>query len=117
MIGAMSVLIHAELHGLAGSVPELRVVLREHAERLAAAGGSLGAAAYEPLGADPGEFVLDAWWRDEAALQAHYATGEYAHYVAQVSALLARPSDVTVHVIQRSYRAKADLSADPSRQG
>ena len=113
----MSVLIHAELHGLAGRVAELRDVLRDHAERLAAGEGSLGAAAYEPLGADPGEFVLDAWWRDEAALQAHYATSEYAHYVGQVSAMLARPSDVTVHMIQRSYRATADLSADPSRQG
>jgi quinol monooxygenase YgiN len=113
----MSVLVHAELHGLAGRARELRGVLREHAELMAAGEGSLGAAAYEPLGAEPGEFVLDAWWRDETALRAHYATSEYAHYVQRVGELLARPSDVTVHTVDRSYRATADLSADPSRQG
>jgi quinol monooxygenase YgiN len=113
----MSVLIHAELHGLAGRAQELRGVLREHAERMAAGEGSLGAVAYEPLGAEPGELVLDAWWRDDAALRAHYATTEYAHYVQLVGELLARPSDVTVYAIERSYRATADLSADPSRQG
>jgi quinol monooxygenase YgiN len=113
----MSVLIHAEIHGLAGRAPELREVLREHAERLARADGSLGATAYEPLGAAAGEFVLDAWWRDEAALHAHYATVEYAHYLRLVGELLARPSDATVHTVERSYRAEADLSLDPARQG
>jgi quinol monooxygenase YgiN len=117
MATTMSVLIHAEIHGLAGRTPELREVLREHAERLARADGSLGAAAYEPLGAEPGEFVLDAWWRDEVALRAHYASAEYAHYVRLVGELLARPSDATVHAVGRSYRAAADLSLDPARQG
>jgi quinol monooxygenase YgiN len=113
----MAVLIHAEIHGLAGRAPELREVLREHAEQLTRADGSLGATAYEPLGSAAGEFVLDAWWRDEAALRAHYATAEYAHYVQLVGELLARPSDATVHVVERSYRAAADLSLDPARQG
>ncbi|MEY2535803.1 MAG: hypothetical protein QOF29_3713 [bacterium] len=113
----MTVLIHAELHGLAGRATELRAVLEEHAERLAGVAGSLGAAAYEPVGAEPGEFVLDGWWRDEAALRAHYATAEYTRYVERVGELLARPSDVTVHTIEHSYRATADLSADPARQG
>ena len=113
----MSVLIHAELHGLAGRAAELRGVLEEHARRMSAQEGSLGATAYEPLGAEPGEFVLDAWWRDEPALRAHYATIEYSTYVQRVSELLARPSDVTVHTIEHSYRATADLSADPTRQG
>jgi quinol monooxygenase YgiN len=113
----MSVLIHAEIHGLAGRAPELRDVLRDHAEQLARADGSLGATAYEPLGAEPGEFVLDAWWRDEAALRAHYATAEYTHYVQLVGELLARPSDATVHAVERSYRTAADLSSDPARQG
>jgi hypothetical protein len=74
----MTMLIHAEIHGLAGRAPELRSVLREHAERLTAASGSLGATAYQPL---------------------------------------ARPSDVTVHAIARSYRAVGNVSIDPARQG
>jgi quinol monooxygenase YgiN len=113
----MTVLIRAELHGLAGRAPELRAAIQEHAERLAAAEGSLGAAAYAPLGGEPGEFVLDAWWRDEAALRAHYATAEYALYTERVGELLARPSDATVHTIAHSYRPTGDLSADPTRQG
>src|SRR3712207_4888033 len=106
----MSVLIHAELHGLSGRAGELRDVVREHAERLARAEGSLGAAAYAPLDGEAGELVLDAWWRDEQALRAHYATAEYAQYAQRVGELLARPSDATVHSVERSYRATADLS-------
>jgi quinol monooxygenase YgiN len=113
----VTVLIHAELHGLAGRATELRAVLHEHADRLAVAADGLGATAYEPLGAEPGEFGLDAWWRDEAALRDHYATTEYARYAERVGELLARPSDVTVHIIEHSYRPTADLSADPARQG
>lgn len=113
----MTVLIHAEIHGLAGRAGELRTLLREHVAGLSAADGNLGAAAYEPLDADPGEFVLQTHWRDDAALQAHYATPEYTHYVEGVGPLLARPSDVQVHYVQRSVRAVADLSEDPARQG
>jgi quinol monooxygenase YgiN len=113
----VTILIHAELHGLAGRAPELRAVLAEHAERLAGASGSLGATAYEPLASGPGEFVLDAWWRDEAALRAHYATAEYGRYVQLVGELLARPSEATVYTVERSYRAIGDMSIDPARQG
>jgi quinol monooxygenase YgiN len=109
--------IHAEIHGLAGRAAELRSVLGEHAERLTAASGSLGATASQPLAAEPGEFVLDAWWRDEASLRAHYATPAYTRYVGLVGELLARPSDVTVYAIARSYRAVGDVSIDPARQG
>ena len=30
---------------------------------------------------------------------------------------LARPSDATVHAVERSYQPTADLSSDPARQG
>jgi hypothetical protein len=51
----MTVLVHAEIHGLTGRAGELRALLREHAERLAEAPASLGAAAYEPLAGEPGD--------------------------------------------------------------
>ena len=113
----MSVLIHVELHGLAGRATELRGVLADHADRLAQAEACLGASAYEPLGREPGDFVLDAWWRDEDSLRGHYATSAYTSYARLVGALLARPSDATIHAIERSYQATADLSLDPTRQG
>jgi quinol monooxygenase YgiN len=113
----MTVLIHVEVHGLAGRARELRALLLEHVSGLARAEGSLGATAAEPLGAEPGEFVLDAWWRDEHALRAHYATPEYGSYADRVGQLLARPSDATVHSVASSYKPAADLSLDPTRQG
>jgi quinol monooxygenase YgiN len=113
----MAILVHAEIHGLAGRASELRDLLAEHAELTARAPGSLGSSAYEPLGAEFGELVLDAWWRDDAALRAHFASAEYSRYGERVGELLARPSDVSIHYIERSVRATADLSQDPTRQG
>jgi quinol monooxygenase YgiN len=113
----MSVLIHAEIHGLAGRAPELGTLLGQHAAGLARAAGNLGASAYTPLDAEPGEFVLQARWRDDAALRAHYATPQYTHYIESIGELLARPSDVQIHYVERSVRATADLSLDPTRQG
>lgn len=113
----MTVLIHAEIHGLAGRAGELRTLLHDHAAGLSSADGSLGAAAYEPVDADAGEFVLQTHWRDDAAMQAHYATPEYTHYIDGVGELLARPSDVQIHYVERSVRPTADLSQDPTRQG
>jgi quinol monooxygenase YgiN len=113
----MSLTIHAEIHGLAGRTTELRDLLVEHARALEAAAGCLGAAAYEPVGADPGEYVLQTRWRDEPALRGHYATPEYTRYVEGIGELLARPSDVRIAYVEREVRATADLSQDPTRQG
>jgi quinol monooxygenase YgiN len=113
---AMPLLVHAEIHGLAGRARELRELLIEHAGRLAAAPGGLGAGPYEPVAGEPGEFVLDAWWSDEPALRSHYATPEYADYARRIGELLARPSDVTIHTVERSYRPTGDASLDPLRQ-
>jgi quinol monooxygenase YgiN len=112
----MPLTIHAEIHGLAGRAAELRDLLVEHAARQTAADGCLGAAAYEPIGADAGEYVLHTRWRDEAALRAHYVTPDYTRYVEGIGALLARPSDVTIGYVEREVRATADLSQDPTRQ-
>jgi quinol monooxygenase YgiN len=113
----VTVLVHAEIHGIVGRAAELRALLRDHADATSRADGSLGCTAHEPLGAAPGELVLDAWWRDEAALRAHYATAEYGRYATAVGELLARPSDVQIHYVERSVRARGDASLDPTRQG
>jgi quinol monooxygenase YgiN len=113
----MSLFIHAEIHGLAGRAGELRDLLDEHATRLRAAEGCLGADAAVAIGADVGEFLLQVRWRDEAALRAHYATPEYTRYAEGIGELLARPSDVRIDYVEREVRATADLSQDPTRQG
>jgi quinol monooxygenase YgiN len=113
----MSVVIHAEIHGLVGRATELHALLTEHAGALAAADGCESAIALVPLDGEPGEFVLDARWRDEAALHTHYATPQFTHYAQGIGELLARPSDVTIHYVDRTVRPQADLSLDPTRQG
>jgi quinol monooxygenase YgiN len=109
--------ITAEIHGLAGRDADLRTLLAEHAAGLNRAEGCLGALAAAPLGADIGEYVLEARWRDEAALRAHYVTPDYTHYAERIGELLARPSDVRIAYVDREVRATADLSEDPTRQG
>jgi quinol monooxygenase YgiN len=113
----VTVLVHAEIHGIVGRARELRALLSDHAETTSSAPGCLGCTACEPLGADPGELVLDTWWSDEAAMRAHYATPDYGDYASAVGELLARPSDVQIHYVDRSVRARGDASLDPTRQG
>jgi quinol monooxygenase YgiN len=113
----VTVVVHAEIHGLVGRAEELRALLAEHAETTARAPGCTRCVAYEPLGAEPGEYVLDAWWSDERSLRAHYGSSDYGLYVIAVGELLARPSDVQVHYVERTVRARGDASLDPTRQG
>jgi quinol monooxygenase YgiN len=113
----MTIFVHAQIHGLAGRGAELREVLVEHATVTAAMEGSLGSVAYAPLGGEAGEYVLDAWWRDESALRAHYGSAAYGRYVEIVGELLARPSDVQIHYVERTVRPTPDASLDPARQG
>ena len=48
-------------------------------------------------------------------MRAHYRTPDYADYAQRIGELLARPTDVTIHVIERSYRPTCDLSmSDPA---
>jgi quinol monooxygenase YgiN len=113
----MPILVHARIHGLGGRAGELRDVLAAHAEAMAAAPGSLGAVAASPLTGEAAEFVLHAAWADEEALRAHYATPEYARYAREVGELLAQPSDVAVHYVERTVRPRGDASLDPTRLG
>jgi quinol monooxygenase YgiN len=113
----VTLLVHAEIHGIVGRAAELRALLADHADATSRAPGSLGSTASAPLGGDPGELVLDAWWSDEAAMRAHYASEEYARYATAAGELLARPSDVRIHYVERSVRPRGDASLDPLRQG
>jgi quinol monooxygenase YgiN len=113
----VTVVVHAEIHGLVGRADELRALLTEHAETTARAPGCTRCVAYGPLGAEPGEYVLVAWWSDETSLRAHYGSSDYGLYVSAVGELLARPSDVQLQYVERTVRVRGDASLDPTRQG
>jgi quinol monooxygenase YgiN len=113
----VTVVVHAEIHGLAGRASELRALLTEHAETTARAPGCTRCVAYAPLGGEPGEYLLIAWWSDEPSLRAHYGSPEYGLYASAVGELLARPSDVQIQYVERTVRARGDASLDPTRLG
>jgi quinol monooxygenase YgiN len=61
--------------------------------------------------------LLESWWRDEATMRAHWTSVAYERYAQAVGPLLARPSEVIVHYVERSVHATADPGADPARLG
>jgi quinol monooxygenase YgiN len=109
------VIVVAELHGLVGRFAELEALLG------ALAAGSRdepGCRAFRVLAANaPGELVLLAEYADDAALRAHYATAHYRRYREQVGPLLARPSDVLVHHVNKTVQAQDPNPPDPGMFG
>ena len=104
-------LVVAEVHGLGGAEPQLRELLAELAE---GSRKEAGCASFRVLSTrEAGELVLLSGWADEAALRAHYATPHYRRYREQVGALLARPSDVTLHTVSRTVHARDPNPPDP----
>ena len=110
-----TLILVAELHGLAGSDGELRDVTDALAK---AARDEPGCLSFRVLSADdPGEHVILSEWADEAALSAHYASPHYLRYREAVSPLLARPSDVVVHHVSATIHAADPAPPDPARLG
>jgi quinol monooxygenase YgiN len=107
-------LLIAQVHGVAVRAGELVAAAQELA---ASARGQDGCLAFDVL-APPGttaELTLVSAWRTEAAMRAHFASEAYAEYVAAVTELLTRPSDVAIHSVSGTVHPIADLSTEPGR--
>ena len=63
--------------------------------------------------ADADHFVLVSEWRDQAALDAHYESSEFANFQFSLDGLLARPSEMTVYSILGAARPVASGPMDP----
>jgi quinol monooxygenase YgiN len=102
----------ADLHGISGRRQELRAVLAG-AEREAA--GEPGCVRYSFAAtiADPDHVVLVGEWRDQAALDAHYASTGFASFQFSLQGLLARPSEMTLYSVRGSARPLASGPMDP----
>ena len=61
----------------------------------------------------PNHFVLISEWEDEAALDAHYASSEFASFQFSLHGLLARASEMTVYSVSGSTRPLASGPMDP----
>ena len=107
-------LLIARVHGVAVRGAELTAAAQELAAAARAQDGCLGFDARAEPGATA-ELVLMSAWRSEAAMRAHFSSAAYGRYVAAVTDLLTRPSDVTIHSVSGTVHPLADLSAEPQR--
>ena len=109
-----SVLVVARVHGLAVRALELQASLTRLAD---ASREEDGCVSFDVL-VEPsagGELVTLSGWRDHDAMRAHFAGAAYGSYVDAVADLLARPSDVAIHVVAGTEHPVGDLSAEPRR--
>src|SRR5467141_3821088 len=93
-----SIVAIADLFGVGGRREELRAVL-VGAERGAAGRPGCVRYSFSAILADPDRFVLVSEWRDQAALDAHYASTEFANFQFALNGLLARPSEMTLYSV------------------
>jgi quinol monooxygenase YgiN len=108
----MAVVAVADLFGISGRRQELVSVLAD-AERDAA--GRPGCLRYGFASAisEPDHFVLLSEWRDQASLEAHYASTAFASFQFALDGLLARPSEMTVYAVSGAARPLASGPMDP----
>jgi quinol monooxygenase YgiN len=112
-MSSSTLLVEADLHGLASRAGELRALLDELAAASRLESECLD---FRVLAdAEPGELVLLSSWREEAALSVHYATPHYRHYRRHVGPMLARPSDVRLHYVSSTVQALDPHPPDPER--
>jgi quinol monooxygenase YgiN len=109
---AISVVAVADLFGISGRRQELRAVLAD-AEREAAGQPGCVRYSFAATVADPDHFVLLSDWRDQAALDAHYASTAFANFQFSLQGLLARPSQMTLHSVSGSARPLSSSPPDP----
>jgi quinol monooxygenase YgiN len=110
--GATSVLAIGDLFGISGRRQEFRAVLAD-AERDAAAQPGCVRYSFAATLADPDHFVLISEWRDQAALDAHYASTGFANFQFSLEGLLARPSEMTIYSVSGSVRPLSSRPPDP----
>ena len=53
---------------------------------------------------DPGHFVVVQQWRDQAAVEEHYRSPEFAGYQEKIAPLLVRTSELRLHVVTEGVR-------------
>lgn len=110
----VNALVVGEIHGLVGRAAELAELLRETQEHARTEPGCI-AYAFAQVVAEPGRYLVVQEWRDEAALEAHYASPAFRRYQERVGELLARPSEVRLHRVAETTRLADPGPMDPRR--
>jgi quinol monooxygenase YgiN len=108
----MSIIALADMFSTSDARDELVTALG-HAEReVAKQPGCLRYSFAATIG-EPNHFVLISEWENEAALDSHYASPEFARFQFLLHDLLARESEMTVYSVSHSARPLASGPIDP----
>ena len=108
----MAILAIAEVYGISGRRDDLVALLTE-AEREASAQPGCIRYTFAATVADPDSFVLISEWHDQASMDAHYGSEEFASFQFSLDGLLARPSEMTVYPVSGAARPLASGPMDP----
>jgi quinol monooxygenase YgiN len=108
----VSVIAVADIFGISGRRQELVAALAG-AEREAADQPGCVRYSFAATIAEPDHFVLVSEWRDQATLDAHYASSGFASFQFSLDGLLARPSQMSVYSVSGSARPLASGPMDP----
>jgi quinol monooxygenase YgiN len=109
------VVVHARVHAIASGRDAVARAIRELTTQARRQEGCVSYLAAEMLD-EPGEFLVVGAWDDESAMRAHYDGAAYGRFAADVTPLLAQPSDTAVYMVSEPLRPIADLSSEPLRQ-
>jgi quinol monooxygenase YgiN len=110
----MQTLVVGDIHTLQGRRADVVELLRETQDRVRREPGCVSYAFAEVV-ADPGHYVVVQEWRDEPALEAHYASQAYATYQQHIGELISRPSEARIHRVAETLHPADSGPMDPRR--
>lgn len=100
------------MFGSAGLRSELRALLADAERRAARHDGCVRYTVAASI-ADPDRYVVVEEWRDEAALEAHYASPEFQRFQFALHGLVVRSSEATIHTVEATLRPVESGPIDP----
>ena len=108
----MPIIAVADIYGIAGRRQELISTLAGAERDATARDGCLRYSVAATLD-DHDHFVTFSAWRDQAAVDAHYGSREFAEFQMALDGLLARPSEMTMYEVSGEVRPVPSGPMDP----
>ncbi len=108
------VIVVGDLHTLVLRREEVVALFRETEAAVRQEPGCLRYTFAEAVG-EPGRYVVVQEWRDEGSMRAHYRSEAFAGYQARIEDLLARPSEVRIHLLAETIRPEPSGPMNPAR--
>ena len=108
----MALVAVAEMFGIAGRRAELARLLGDY-ERWAVDERGCRRYTFASALSDDSHFVLVSEWDSQDALDRHYRSEAFIDFQAGLDGLLARPSELTVYLVDDAVRPVSSRPMDP----